>query len=379
MTQSPLPPAYAATLRPRHRGLLWSFVLIVILPAAIAAGYLYLIAKDQFASTLGFTVRKEETSVSADLFTGLGRTLGASSSSESDILYAFIRSQDIVAKIDAELDLRSLYSVHYASDPLMGFNPEGTIEDLTDYWQRMLKISYDTGTGMMEVAAIAFTAEDAKAIATAIYDQSTVMINALSDQARLDATRYAAEDLTRAEDRLRDIREALTEFRTRNQIVDPEADVAEQMGLLTTLQAQLAEALIDFDLLSGTVRDGDPRLDQITRRIEVIRARIDEERGKFGAGENGDPAYATTIAEYERLAADREFAELAYGAARQAYDGAIAEAQRQSLYLGSYIQPTLAERASYPRREVILGLILLFTTLGWAVMALIYYSLRDRP
>ena len=111
----------------------------------------------------------------------------------------------------------------------------------------------------------------------------------------------------------------------------------------------------------------------------MIRARIDEERGKFGAGENGDPAYATTIAEYERLAADREFAELAYGAARQAYDGAIAEAQRQSLYLGSYIQPTLAERASYPRREVILGLILLFTTLGWAVMALIYYSLRDRP
>ena len=379
MTQSPLPPAHAATLRPRHRGLIWSFLLIVILPAAIAAAYLYLIAKDQFASTLGFTVRKEETSVSADLFTGLGRTLGASSSSESDILYAFIRSQDIVAKIDAELDLRSLYSVHYASDPLMGFDPDGTIEDLTDYWQRMLKISYDTGTGMMEVSAIAFTAEDAKAIATAIYNQSTVMINALSDQARLDATRYAAEDLTRAEDRLRDIREALTEFRTRNQIVDPEADVAGQMGLLTTLQAQLAEALIDFDLLSGTVRDGDPRLDQITRRIEVIRARIDEERGKFGSGENGDPAYATTIAEYERLAADREFAELAYGAARQAYDGAIAEAQRQSLYLGSYIQPTLAERASYPRRAVILGLILLFATLSWAVMALIYYSLRDRP
>ena len=113
----------------------------------------------------------------------------------------------------------------------------------------------------------------------------------------------------------------------------------------------------------------------------MIENRIDEERQKFGVGGTGPggESYATTVAEFERLTVDREFAEQAYVAAQSAYDGARAEASRQSRYLAAYIAPTLAEKAEFPQRALIVALVAAFAFLLWAILTLIYYSLRDRP
>ncbi len=75
---------------------------------------------------------------------------------------------------------------------------------------------------------------------------------------------------------------------------------------------------------------------------------------------------------------DREFAEESYRAALTALDLARTNSVRQSRYLAVFIQPTLPERADFPRRRVILGLAGMFLLLSWAIMALVYYSIRDR-
>lgn len=373
------PVASRARAKSRHWGLLAALVMIVLVPVLTTGWYLEARAADQFASTLGFTVRSADTTPAADILGGLGSTLGGSTSRDTDILYEFIRSQELVARIDAMLDLRRLYAIHRDRDPLLSFDPAGTIEDLTRYWRRMVRISYDANSGLMELRALAFTPADARAIAEAIRDESSAMINALSAQAREDATAYAREDLDLAEARLRAAREALTAFRVENQIVDVTADIQSQMGLLATLQGQLAEALIEMDLLSNSASAGDPRLEQAQTRIAVIEARIEEERQKFGSGGSGPGGgnYATTVAEFERLSVDREFAERAYLAALSAYDAARAEASRQSLYLAAYIHPSQAERSEFPQRLLILGIVALFAFLIWAILALVYYSLRD--
>ena len=152
------------------------------------------------------------------------------------------------------------------------------------------------------------------------------------------------------------------------------------MGLLSNLQQQLAAAIIELDLLRETTSETDPRVTQARRRIEVIQSLIEGERGKFSTGGLGPGGqdYATLVAEFERLTVDREFAEQTYTAALSAFASSQAEAERQSRYLASFIRPTLAERAQYPRRLLILGLVALFTTLTWSVLVLVAYSLRDR-
>jgi capsular polysaccharide transport system permease protein len=164
-------------------------------------------------------------------------------------------------------------------------------------------------------------------------------------------------------------------------IVDPESDLQGRTGVLNNLQQQLAEALIDYDLLyENTTNPNDPRLVQAQRRIEVIRSRMRQERMNFATediGADGED-YPTLMAQYEGLIVDREFAEQSYRAALTALDAARTNAARQSRYLAVFIRPSMPETAEFPRREVISALTLLFLTLGWAIGALIYYSIRDR-
>ena len=54
------------------------------------------------------------------------------------------------------------------------------------------------------------------------------------------------------------------------------------------------------------------------------------------------------------------------------------EARRQSRYLAAHVQPTLAERAEYPQRAMILGLSSLFLVFFWAIASMMFYALRDR-
>ena len=207
------PLAPPAKMRKRHWGLGLAFVLLVLAPVTGASWYLYTRAADQYASTLGFTVRSEEMTSASDLLGGLGSSLGSGTSHDSDILYEYVRSQEMVRRIDQRLDLRAIYARHHETDPLLSFDPEGSIEDLVDYWDRMLAISYDAGSGLLELRVLAFEPREAQAIAEAIYDESLRTINALSAVAREDATRYAQIDLDQALERLKEAREALTAFR----------------------------------------------------------------------------------------------------------------------------------------------------------------------
>ena len=373
------PPAPRARLRLRHVMLALGFLLVVAAPAAVTGWYLWERAEDQFASRMGFTVRREEAPSAVDILGGLSN-LSSAGSSDSDVLYEFIQSQELVEAVDARLDLRAHYGAPFEADPVFALDPGASVEDLVAYWQRMVQIAYAPSTGLIEVKVLAFEPQAAQAVGEAVIEESSAMINRLSAIARADAIRYAQEDLDASVEQLKVAREAVREFRTRNQIVDPEADIQIQMGLLTTLQQRLGEELIALDLLRETAQSGDPRITQAEQRIEAVRARISEEREKFGAGGQGPGGedYASVVAEFERLSVDREFAEQKYANALANFDAAQAEAERQSRYLASYLNPTLAETAEYPRRWLILGLTVMFLFIGWAVLTLIYYSLRDR-
>ncbi|PTN00872.1 capsular polysaccharide transport system permease protein [Rhodovulum imhoffii] len=373
-----LPPVGFATLKLRHKLVLGSFLICVALPTVLAALYLWLVADDQYASTVGFSVRTEEASSPLEVLGGI-TDLSGSSSKDTDILYEYLKSQKLVAEIDAELDLRAMWS-RPRFDPIFAYDTDGTIEDLLDYWRNMVKIYYDAGGGLIEVRVLAFSPEDAQKIAQAMLEKSQSMINDLSAIAREDAIRYSRQDLEEAVERLKAARQVVTQFRNRYQLVDPSIDLQSQAGLLGTLETQLAETLIELDLLRITTRDDDPRLSQLQRRVDVIRERIAAERQKLGIGRGleDESVFATIVGEYERLAVDREFAEQSYTSALASYDSSLAEARRKSRYLAPYIRPTLAESSRYPQRGIQLGLMTLFLLLAWSTGVLVAYSIKDR-
>lgn len=369
--------APAAKLRRRHIGVLVSFVLCVLVPIAASVLYLYLVAADQYSSRVGFSVQSEEAPSPTEILGGIG-PLSTGGAKDADVLFAFIQSQQLVEQINNEIDLKALFSKP-RYDPVFSFDQDGAIEDLLKYWSRMVKIYYDAGTGLIEIRVNAFSAHDAQLIAQKIFDNSSDLVNSLSAIARDDATHHAKEELTRAQDRLKAVSQAVTRLRGETQIVDPTVDLQGKMGLLSSLQAKLAGVLIEFDLLSDASRASDPRIEQTERKIEVIRKRIDEERRKLGIvdSENGT-TFSNLLGRFESLMIEKEFAEKSYLSASAAYDAALADARRQNRYLAAYVDPTLAETPQYPKRTLLVLVITMFSFIGWAILVLIAYSVKDR-
>ena len=377
------PMAEPAAMRTRHRRLLASFIVFVILPLLAVIAYMIVFANDQYSSTTGFTVRQEEAGAASEILGGLTQIVGGSGGSDADILFEFVQSQEMVEAISAKIDLQAHYGQHWPSDWAFSLPPESSIEDLLWFWGRIVRISLDSSSGLIEVRVLAFDPDMAQQIGRAILEESQAMINELNAQARSDAMGYAEADLEIAKERLKQARGALTQFRTRTQIVDPEADIQGRMGVVNNLQQQLAEALIVLEKLRDTTNASDPRVVQAMRETEVIRSLIASERSSFtnpGVADSDAEGedYPALLAEFESLSVDREFAEETYRAALTALDLARNNAQRQSRYLATFIEPTRAQTSEFPQRIGIVALAALFLGLGWSIVALIYYSIRDR-
>jgi capsular polysaccharide transport system permease protein len=206
--------------------------------------------------------------------------------------------------------------------------------------------------------------------------ESGRLVNALSEDARRDAVRHAGEDLAEAEDRLRALRQDLRAFRAAHRIVDPQADMAGRMGLLGALEADLAEALVERDMVATYAEAGDHRIEKADTRIAAVRARIEAERTALGIGTDG-AAMTDVVGRYEEILTDIEFARAAYTQALANLSAARAEARRQARYLAAHIRPTLATTAEYPRRLMIWALLTALLALGWAAAAVVAYNLRD--
>ena len=154
-----------------------------------------------------------------------------------------------------------------------------------------------------------------------------------------------AQALGEAEDRLREMRGRMADFRRTYSIVDPAADVAGQTGLMSALQAELAQALVDRDVLGSYAAAGDQRMIQADRRIEAITARLEEERA--GLKLTGvDGSLPEVVGAFEELTVDLEFANAAYTQALASLSGARAEARAP---VAATSPPISSRRSPRPR------------------------------
>lgn len=371
-----------ARFHARHWILVLSFLLLVIAPSALGIGYLYTRAADQYHSTVGFSVRSEDSTTSLGVLEGLVGSSASSGARDSDILYEFIRSQQLVHEINEDIDLVAIFN-EPENDPLFTAGEKPTIEELHAYWSWMVSVAYDSGTGLIEVEARAFSPENASLIAQAVVNRSTTLINELSSDAKQDAIRFASQDLEEAEARLRDVRRQIRAFRDAEQQIDPTGDIEQLLGVVQVLEGELSKMLISREVLFRQVGKDDSRVLTLDRKIEATKRQIEQERSKIGIGtksgndlETGG-SLADNVGNFEELVMDREFAEKAYIAVLAAYTEARAEARRKHRYLAAHVGPTAAQKSLFPRRWL-LSLVLVFILIvSWLVLVLISFNVRE--
>lgn len=359
-------------VRPRHRSLVWAFIIVVLAPTALAAVYLFAFASDRYASHAGFSVRSEETVGQADLLQGL-TSLSGGSKTDVAMVHRFLESPEIVATLSESMDLNDLLSPP-AFDPAFMRSPN-TFERLTNRWRRLITLSYDSRTGLVSTRVNAFSPEDATRVNEAMLNEAAMMLSRLSAKSREESTALAREELTAARDRLQAARIGMTEFRASTRTVDPASDLEGQLSVMASLQSQMVEAQIALNLLLESSNHNDPRLVTAQNRVAVIASLLEDERTKFGSDRGG---FVSRSAEYESLLVELEYAQSQYLSARKALDLALVQAQKSSRYLAVHIQPTRPQTPDLSGRWNLLVLLTLGLIGIWAILTLGFYGARGQ-
>ncbi len=369
------PPVRRAGWRLRHSFVWLSFLLGFALPAALVAGYMFAVAKDQFVSEVSFVVRDDETP-NLGLLAGLGLSSVGNTTTDAKMLYEYLRSPGFVAEIDAEIDLRAIYT-KAGADPVFALKGDATREDLVAYWRRMATISVDSATGMIGVQIRAFDPDDAHRVAVALHAAAARLVNTVSDESRGTSLRYAERDLAQTEQRLSAARIAIARFRDEHKLMDPQAALNINSSVIASLSQELTEAIIQLETLreQGTA---DIRLAQAQKRVDVLRRRLQEEQQSYVGADGRGVSFSAVLDGYTKRLLDLELAEKSYALALTGVEAARSKAEQDNRYLATFVQPSRPETATQPRRAIITALASVFIFIAWLSTVLIGISNRDR-
>jgi capsular polysaccharide transport system permease protein len=373
--------------RPQQRRRDWlklSALACVALPTLLAAIYYALIAAPQYAVEMRFAVRGgahvASPAAGSELISSLAG-LGSASSTLSDafIVMDFVKSRELIEKMQPAVDVRRVYA-HPAADFLVRLDPAAQIEDLVDYWRWMLEVNLDTVSQIITVKVRAFTREDAMRVGESVLGSSEDLINSLSERARLDALKFAEQEVKRTEDRLRVNRTLVRQFRDQQQEIDPLKKADSQLSLLSRVESDLSTARARMATLRRYMQEDAPSVAFLSSQIKALERQVEQERGKLGKGADvpaGVVTLSSQVAAYEELLVEREFAEKAYVSALAALEKARIEAAQQQRYLATFVRPSLPQDALYPRRVLNTFTVLGLSVLLWALGVLIVYAIRD--
>ncbi|HML09434.1 MAG TPA: hypothetical protein VK432_01145 [Stellaceae bacterium] len=360
-----------------------SFIVVVLLPVAFAAIHYFLIAADQYVAEFRMSLRTVDTPRIEGLALFGGDAMHGTATGESQIVTQFIASRAIVDELDAKLDLRRMFSPAEA-DWWARLRLPATVEQLLYYWRGQVDPFYDTSTGTIVVRVRAFTPDDSLRLAQAIVAASERLINDLSTRARHDALSYADADVAAAEARLKAALAAIREFRDKEGMIDPGQAASADTTLATKLRDDLLKANAELATLTTYMRDDAPAIGVLKARIRSLEAQqhilareMTASSATLSSSPAAPPALSRELGSYEALDAERKFAEAAYQHSLEALDRARDNADRQHIYVESFVPPSLPQSSLYPRRWHVIATIALVVFAIWAIGSLAVQSIRD--
>ena len=324
------------------------FVALVAVPTLMASLYFGLWAAPQYVSHSEYIVRGVDAHRSGGL-AQLLNTFGVSrAADETSAIESFLKSREVIARINSRVDLRAAYSAKEADwlQRFPRFWERDTYESLYSYTHGVFDITKDSTSGVTRLDVAAFDAKSAQAIARAMLDSASDMANNLNARAQADLVGSSRQELNLARDEVLKSQRDLTAYRNENLLVDPLAfagAMLQEIGALSLerarTQAHLAEAV--------QMSPSSPGIDTMKATAAALDRKVDEERAKL-AGDKS--ALAGKVASYEGLVLTRELAEKHYATALASLDAAETEAQRKRVYIEEITAPNLPDEPTEPER-----------------------------
>jgi capsular polysaccharide transport system permease protein len=235
----------------------------------------------------------------------------------------------------------------------------------------------DVPSGIVTFRVRAFRAEDAVAIANAVLQLSETLVNGISDRARRDAMAMSEEGVRHAYELTQAALADLRNFRDTAGIIDPLQAGTEIGKLLLPLLTEKIRLESELFVASRNMDDSAPTVRVLKNRLTSAEQQIADLRGKLTNIDGDRKTLAASLAKFEELDLQRQFAEKLYTLAQADLDRARQRADRQSVYLTVFVPPSLPEESGYPRRVAFPILIFIGLTIAWSIGVMTIASVED--
>jgi capsular polysaccharide transport system permease protein len=349
------------------------FLLVVVLPTLVIAGYYFLIAADQYESEAHFMVRATESTPVVG--SGLGQVLSSvagptGSQGEAMSVADYMTSHDIVASLEKRIGLVPRFQRPEADFLSRLRGDPVTPERLLRYYLKQVNVQYSTDKGITTLKVRSFRPQDSYDIIKALLALGEQRVNALNVRSYADSVTLASRQLREAEDGVARMQVAMTRFRQTRGDIDPQGSGQAQIRLVSNLEQNLSAARAQLASMAGVIRPDSPQYVALARRVQALQAQVGAQSGKLTGG---GTAIAADLGGYEDLRIRQEFAAKRYETAAAAFEKARAEAQKQQLYVVRIVDPNMPVKSLYPERWRILGTVfvglLLVYAIGWLIVA----------
>ena len=363
-------------MRKFWRGLLGGrglFFLTVVIPTALAAFYYGFVASDMYISESKFVVRTPQRQAN----TGLGVLLQGSGFSRAQddayTIHDFVLSRDALKLLDERFSLFKLYSTADFLSRFPELDLDRSFEALHRYYQKRVTVTLDSESNIATLKTRAFSAKDAYNLNESLLEMSEQLVNQLNERARSDLIRFAQDEVESAQSKAVKAALAVSQYRTRKAIFDPERQSVMQLQQVSKLQDELIATKTQLAQLRALTRDN-TQIATLQKRSEMLQIEIDSETAKVAGGER---SLSNKAVEYDRLALESAFADKLLASALTSLETARNEAQRQQLYLERIAQPNRPDIAVEPRRIRTVIITFVLGMIIWGVLSLFTAGVRE--
>nr|WP_236843639.1 capsule biosynthesis protein [Campylobacter lanienae] len=346
-----------------------SFKTVIYIMITVIFYYTF-IAADRYVSEVSLSVKSTDGSSPISL-SGIESLVGVASSSTEDIklLQEYIKSFDMLQKLDEKINLRSLYEKQKL-DLFFRIYSSTSKESYLKYYRDRIHILFDDTTGLLNVAVEGFSPEDARNISAAILEECERFINEISHNIAREQLRFAQGELESAKQKYKDAKNELLAFQNEYGVFDPQSLAKTKAGFITEIELQISKKETELNTMRSYLNDNAPEIVALKAELRAHKEQLEKEKRKVASNASQDKLN-DVVAQFEALYLNLSFAEDVYKTAITAVETTRIEIGRKAKQVVVIQSPYVPDSAAYPKKMYNIITIFVILTLIFGVVRLV--------
>jgi capsular polysaccharide transport system permease protein len=351
------------------------FLVVVVLPVALATLYFGVLASDVYISESQFVVRAPEKPSPVGLGAILQSAGFSNATEEVSTAQSYAVSRDALRAINKNGAFEKAYTRPEISlvDRFNPFGLWGSFEELYRYFQGKVSVQNDAVTSITTLTVRAYTPQDARRFNQELLELSEAMVNRLNLRAREDLVRFAQQEVDVAKARATEAAVALAAYRKHSGIVDPEKQADVQMQMISNLQNQLIQGKTQLAQLEKYAPEN-PQIPVVRTQIAAIQRQIGQEEGKVTGNRR---SLAGSAVQFQRLTVENDFATQQLAAALASLEQARDEARKKQAYVERVVEPNTPDAPMEPRRLRGIFATLVLSLIAFGILRMLLAGVKE--